>query len=123
MLALRYKELSSGTSTGGGGSDEVPFDLSGHLTEIDTGRIDADYMNARFDKYLKIVEQGVDDDEIRNTVNELHKSFATLSQEEQKVANRFLNDVQRGDVTPEEGKSFREYITCLLYTSPSPRDS
>ncbi|MFR6143441.1 MAG: type I restriction endonuclease subunit R, EcoR124 family [Finegoldia sp.] len=44
-------------------------------------------------------------------LNELHKSFATLNQEEQKYANIFLHDVQRGDVIVEEGKTLRDYIT------------
>ena len=115
-LVLRYKELSSegeGEGEGGsGGTDDVPFDISGHLTEIDTGKIDADYMNSRFEKYLTIVGQGDADREvIKKTVDELHKSFATLTQEEQKIANLFLNDVQRGDVIPEAGKTFRQYIT------------
>ena len=52
ILALRYKELYSG-SGGGGGGDGVPFEIDGYLTQIDTGVIDADYMNSRFEKYLK----------------------------------------------------------------------
>ncbi|MDP0588856.1 MAG: hypothetical protein QS748_06560 [Candidatus Endonucleobacter bathymodioli] len=56
ILALRYKELSSGSGEESDGSDAVPFDIVGHLTEIDTGKIDADYMNSRFDKYLKTVQ-------------------------------------------------------------------
>ncbi len=107
ILVLRYKELSRGG--GGGGGDEVPFDLSGHLTEIDTGRIDTDYMNSRFDKYLKMVRKS--GDASQKTLDELHKSFATLNQEEQRFANQFLNNVQRGDVFPEDGKTFRQYIT------------
>ncbi len=110
ILALRYKELSSGSEIGF--TDNVPFEISGHLTEIDTGRIDADYMNSRFEKYLKTMQQGdASNNEIQNILNELHKSFATLSQEEQKFANIFLNEVQRGDIRPEQGKTFREYIT------------
>lgn len=109
ILALRYKELFKG---GGGGSDSVPFDIDGYLTEIDTGVIDANYMNSRFEKYLKSLKQdGVDDDKIQQTLNELHKSFATLTQEEQKYANIFLHDVQSGNVVIESGKTFREYIT------------
>ena len=111
-LVLRYKELSTDGGDGSGESDEVPFDLSGHLTEIDTGKIDADYMNSRFEKYIKTRGQsGVDSDVLKQTLNELHKSFATLSQEEQKVANQFLRDVQRGDVIPEAGKTLRQYIS------------
>ena len=114
ILVLRYKELSNG-SGGSGGSDDVPFDISGHLTEIDTGKIDADYMNSRFEKYMKTIQQnGVSRADIQKVVDELHKSFASLTQEEQKFANIFLNDVQRGDVTPEKGKTFRDYITEYL---------
>ncbi len=53
ILVLRYKEL---VGKGGGGGGDVPFDISGYLTEIDTGKIDADYMNSRFDKYLGLQE-------------------------------------------------------------------
>jgi len=113
ILVLRYKELPSGG--GGGGPEVVPFDLSGHLTEIDTGKIDSDYMNSRFEKYLKTIQKDdASSNDIQKTVAELHKSFATLTQEEQKFANIFLNDVQRGDVKPEQGKTFREYITEYL---------
>jgi len=111
VLALRYKELASGGEENGGGEEDVPFDIDGHLTEIDTGKIDADYMNSRFDKYLKILSSGADAIEIQNTVNALHQSFASLSQEQQKYADIFLRDVQRGDVTPEQGKTFRDYIS------------
>jgi len=114
ILVLRYKELSSGSGEGGG-LDEVPFEISGHLTEIDTGKIDSDYMNSRFDKYLKTMQtDDASSKDIEKTVDELHKSFATLTQEEQKFANIFLNDVQRGDVKPEQSKTFREYITEYL---------
>ena len=44
-------------------------------------------------------------------MDELHKTFATLTQEEQKYANIFLHDVERGEVVMEKGKSFRDYIT------------
>lgn len=44
------------------------------------------------------------------TLAELHKCFAFLSQEEQRYANLFLHDVETGDVRLSEGKTFREYI-------------
>jgi type I restriction enzyme R subunit len=111
ILCLRYKELSSDGAGGEGGGD-VPFDIDGHITEIDTGRIDADYMNARFEKYLKALTQDdFDNEEFQNTVDELHKSFASLTQDEQKYANIFLNDLKRAGVALETGKTFREYVT------------
>ncbi|MCU4481812.1 type I restriction endonuclease subunit R, EcoR124 family [Acinetobacter ursingii] len=110
ILALRYKELfSEGGSGGGGGS--VPFEIEGYLTEIDTDKIDSDYMNSRFTKYLKALYEGEKAISVESALNELHKSFAALTHDEQKIANIFLHDVQRGDVQLTEGKSFRDYIT------------
>ena len=111
ILVQRYKEIPSGDPIGPGG-DDVPYDLVGYITEIDTGRIDADYMNSRFEKYLKALHSDEASEDLKEqALNELHKSFATLNQEEQKYANIFLHDVQRGDVIVEEGKTLRDYIT------------
>ena len=115
ILLLRYQEMFSG---GGGGGHDVPFEIDIHLTEIDTGVINADYMNSRFEKYLKILENGdLDIEQKQATLDELHKSFASLTQEEQKYANIFLHDVQNGDATLEAGKTFRDYITEYQYNA------
>ena len=113
ILVLRYKELTGGG--GGTGGDDVPYDLAGYITEIDTGLIDADYMNSKFDKYIKLLSvEGTTKEAIEQAETELHKTFATLSQEEQKYANIFLHDIQRGDVKVAEGKSLRDYINEYL---------
>ena len=113
VLVLRYKELSGGG--GGRTGDDVPYDLVGYITEIDTGLIDADYMNSRFEKYLKLLNlEGASAEAVEQAETELHKTFATLSQEEQKYANIFLHDIQRGDVVITEGKTLRDYITEYL---------
>ena len=89
VLVLRYKELSGGG--GGGTGDDVPYDLVGYITEIDTGLIDADYMNSRFEKYLKLLNlEGASAEAVEQAETELHKTFATLSQEEQKYITIFL---------------------------------
>jgi len=108
-LALRYKELASSDSSKGDVMD-VPYELYGYLTEIPTGMIDTAYMQANFDKYLKSLEDG-DLVEKGKTLDELHSSFSILSQEEQKFANIFLHDIERGDVVVQKGKALREYIT------------
>ncbi|BCC50929.1 MULTISPECIES: type I restriction endonuclease subunit R [Bacillaceae] len=110
VLVMRYKELFGGN--GGGGGDDVPFEIDGYLTEIDTGKIDSDYMNSRFEKFLRILKHDdVDLAEMRKTLDDLHKSFAILTQEEQKYANIFLHDVESGNARMENGKTFRDYIT------------
>ncbi len=109
ILALRYKELFNATRAGD--FDDVPFEVDGYLTEIDTGVIDANYMNSRFEKYLKNLQQGnIDEEQMQKTLDDLHKSFAILTQEEQKYANIFLHDVQSGNIIVEDGKSIRDYI-------------
>lgn len=113
ILALRYKELFSGGN--GKGGDDLPYDIDGYLIEIDTSVIDADYMDSRFKKYLKLFyQESGSADLIREAEDELHKTFAALSQEEQKFANIFLHDIQRGDVVPDESKTLRDYITEYL---------
>ncbi len=114
VLVLRYKELSGG-EPGGGIRDDVPYDLEGYITEIDTGKIDEDYMNSRFEKYMKLLKlEGPSAEAVAQAEAELHKTFAMLVQEEQKYANIFLHDIQRGDVEIREGETFRSYITEYL---------
>lgn len=111
ILVLRYKELFSGG--GGGGGTDNPYDLQGHLTTINTDEIDADYMNSRFEKFQKALVSGNPED-IQTAKDELHKTFATLSQEEQKFANIFLHDIDTGDVNVESGKTLRDYINQYM---------
>lgn len=109
ILVLRYKELIGKGE--GLVDDNIPYDLVGYITEIDTGLIDSDYMNSRFDKYIKLLKtEGSSSEDIERAMDELHKTFATLTQEEQKYANIFLHDIQRGDVEVIPGKTLRDYI-------------
>lgn len=105
-LLQRYKELGAG---GGGAGESIPFDIDSHITEIDTGKIDADYMNSRFAKYLKELQSG-DGASKEATLAELHRSFTSLSQEDQKLAEIFLHDIQRGDVQIDPARTFRDYL-------------
>ncbi len=106
-LLQRYKELG----TGGGDTDEsIPFDINSHITQIDTGKIDADYMNLRFAKYLKELQSG-DGSSKEVTLAELHRSFTSLSQADQKFAEIFLHDIQRGDTQIDPSRTFRDYLT------------
>ena len=116
VLALRYKELfTEKPGEDGEDDEEVPYAVNGYLTSIDTADIDTDYMNSRFEKYLKIFyQEGAEAEAIHQAETELHKTFATLSQEEQKYANIFLHDIQSGAVVPQPGKTLREYIAGYI---------
>ena len=105
ILATRYKELLS--SHTGTGDDDVPYDVDTHLTEINTGAIDKDYLQTRFKKFLKALQEG---EETSGVLDELHRSFAVLGKEEQKYADMILVDIQSGNLTIEEGKTLTDYI-------------
>ena len=82
-------------------------------------------MNSRFEKWQKqLYDPNVSKEEREATLEELHKSFAMLSQEEQKYANIFLHDIQSGDA--KLGKESTRHLshctsfpTTLLVYCPS----
>ncbi|HFC8833878.1 TPA: type I restriction endonuclease subunit R [Neisseria subflava] len=106
-LLARYKDLFKESSGNGSGSDDVPFDLRSHINEIETDKIDQNYMNARFEKWLKTIG-GIEE---AAALEELHHSFATLSKEDQKFAELFLHDVQSGDIKLDPNLALSDYIT------------
>lgn len=106
-LLARYKDLFSDVSSEKGKVESVPYDVDGYLIAINTDKINADFLNSRFKKYIQSIEKS---ENIETVEKELHKSFATLPQEEQKFANVILNDIQRGTLKAEDGKTFRDYI-------------
>jgi len=121
ILLARYKELAKGG--GGGRGGDVPYEIDTHITEYDTGKIDADYMNSRFEKFLKLIENAYDPASLESTLKELHKSFSMLGQEEQKYANIFIHDIQIGKVQIVPGKSFRDYISEMMKRAENDRIS
>lgn len=110
MLWKRYRELPSGE---GGGLivKPIPLYLSRNVNALDDEDIDAEYMNSNFDKYRKVLEQpDVSEEDKQAALDTLHRSFASLSREDQKYAAIFLHDVDAGSVVLENGKTFRDYI-------------
>lgn len=106
-LLQRYKELQRG---GNGGGDDVAYDVEPYLMSLVIEKIDSDYMDRRFKKYVKMLNDNASDEVINGMLNELHRSFASLTQEEQKFANILLKDIQNHDIVISEDKNVREYI-------------
>ena len=115
VLALRYKELAP---TRGDREDSVPYDLDSSLAEIDTTRIDAEYMESRFLKYRQALQTNQNLEQARE---ELHKIFKWLTWEEQKYAQIFLTDIQNGNAVAEDGKTFRDYINMYMERAQNDR--
>lgn len=120
-LLQRYKDLTKTHTSGSGtGPDDVPYDIKGYITEINTGMIDTAYMNSKFVKFLKVLDSDKEE-QIQEALNELHKTFGSLSQEEQKFANVFIHQVQSGDVKADPTKTLRDYITEYMISDRTKR--
>ncbi|MCF2682634.1 type I restriction endonuclease subunit R [Faecalicatena contorta] len=107
-LLQRYKELSRGRDAGD--SADEAYDIDPYLMSLSTEKIDSDYMDSRFKKYVKLLNDHADEETINHMLNELHRSFSSLSQEEQKFANLLLKDIQNHDLVVSDEKNVREYI-------------
>ncbi|MGI6177496.1 MAG: type I restriction endonuclease subunit R [Eubacterium sp.] len=108
ILLQRYKELRSDWPTFGG---DVPFAIDPYLTEQNTGVIDNNYMNSRFEKWKKqLAQPDISKEELEKTMQELHKSYAFLSVEDQKFAAMFMRDVQSGDIKLSDDMTFQDYV-------------
>lgn len=119
-LIIRYQELSDDRlpSDPTGIPPEAPYDLNPTLIEYDTQRIDSDYMNMNFQKWVKALEQEeVSPETLEQIQNELHRSFSSLSRDEQKYANIFMHDVESGDVILQPDMTLRDYITQYQCTA------
>ena len=92
---------------------DVPYAIDSNLTEVDTGRIEREYMDSRFEKYLKALNLGDENEKVK-TLDDLHKSFAALTQEEQKYAALFLHDIQRGGEWLYQIKQLKVSLTTLI---------
>ena len=119
MLVTRSQDLLAvlgGDHQNSEKDGDVPYDLEGYITSIDSSKIDTDYMNSRFIKYLKRLLDRAESAQIESARQELHQTFAYLTQEEQKAAALFLSDIESGDlkIDPDTDKTFRDYITDYL---------
>lgn len=109
IMLVRYKEIRRGNDSG---DDKVGYDIDPYLMSLPTDKIDSDYMNSRFQKYYKMVKDGVDEETKNLMLNELHKSFATLTQTEQKYAHMVIHDIQNGRLDFDESKTIVDYISA-----------
>lgn len=111
VLLQRYRELFDRNSSGG---DETVFDypIDTYITETGTGTIDAEYLNSRFERFIKnLYTEGPGSELTRTALRELHKTFAMLSRTDQRTAIVILHDIQSGDLHLEAGKTIQDYIS------------
>lgn len=111
-LLARYNELPK--SGGGFDKEDVPFDIDTRIIEHDSEKIDKDYMNSRFEKYIKLLAEDYSREEVEKLRKELHSSFSMLPQDKQKLAGILLYDIQSGNIELNPNKTFNDYINEML---------
>lgn len=109
ILLLRYKELFTKIVIIDG---EIPrYDINPSLVSMKTDKIDYDYMNSNFKKYVKELQiNGKDSKIVNSLLNALRNSFASLNQEDQKIANIIIHDIQSGELIIDEKDTFNNVL-------------
>lgn len=109
ILLQRYKELLPPPGPGPGGDKEPPYDIDQHIIEEKGDKIDYDYMKSKRKFFLKTLESGNPEDR-KKAEEELHKTFASLSKEEQVFAEQILIDLNNGNLKVDSDKTLKDYI-------------
>ena len=109
-LLARYRELFQ-KNTDGDNDDEDVYQLEAYITETGAGTIDAEYINSKFIKFIKnLYTSGPGSEHVKLAQAELHSAFASLSQRDQRTAQRILHDIESGDLRLSPGKTIYDYI-------------
>ena len=110
ILLQRYRELFEHVGPGEP-KDPWEYQIDTYITETGTGTINAEYINSKFQKFIKnLYTEGPGSEMTKAALEELCKTFATLSQKDQRTALIILHDIQSGDLHLEQGKTIYDYI-------------
>ncbi len=110
ILLQRYRELF-GPAVPGEPKDPWEYQIDTYITETGTGTINAEYIDSKFQKFIKnLYTEGAGSEMTKAALEELCKTFATLSQKDQRTALIILHDIQSGDLHLEQGKTIYDYI-------------
>jgi len=109
ILLARYRELF--VKVPGGGDEDDVYQLEAYITETGAGTIDAEYINSKFIKFVKnLYTSGPGSEHVKAAQAELHSTFASLDQRDQRTAQRILHDIESGDLRLSPGKTIYDYI-------------
>ncbi|MCQ2146820.1 MAG: HsdR family type I site-specific deoxyribonuclease [Bacteroidales bacterium] len=112
VLLARYRELFTAGPGGGGDDTEFDYPIDAYIAETGTGTIDAEYINSKFVLYVRnLYMSGPEGDVTKAALAELCKTFASMSQKDQRTALLIIHDIQMGALRLELGKTIFDYIT------------
>ena len=111
VLLQRYRELFDDVGPSDP-KDPWEYQIDTYITETGTGTIDAEYIDSKFHKFIKnLYTEGPENEMTKVALEELCKTFATLSQKDQRTALLILHDIQSGDLNLQQGKTIYDYIS------------
>lgn len=80
------------------------------MVEKGIGRIDYDYLNNNFQRFVRNHREEGSEDERMRIKDDLHRSFAKLPIEIQGFAGMVINDLESGELVIRKGMEFTDYI-------------
>lgn len=111
VLLQRYRELFENRNSSRNEPDDFDYPIDTYITETGAGTIDAEYINSKFVKFIKnLYMSGPGSELTHEAFKELHNTFASLSQKDQRTAMIILHDLQSGDLHLSPGKTIHDYI-------------
>lgn len=109
VLLQRYRELF--VSTPGPSQEPWEYEIDTYITETGVGTIDAEYINSKFVRFVqRLYNDGPLSELTKNALQDLHRSFASLSQKDQRTAMVIINDIKCGVLRLSVGKTIYDYI-------------
>ena len=112
VLLQRYKELAK-EKDGDDDDVDIPIEIDSYIANIDTKRIDFDYMNSHFERFIEQLNNDSQED-LNAILCDLHRSFASLSQEEQMYADIIIRDAQAKSLQIRDSWKLSDYITHYM---------
>jgi len=106
-LHQRYCEIPRTVPPGG----DIIYDIKAFLTEISSAEINRAFIESKFSEVLKDLSNDANPEDIRELLDDLRSSFATLPADDQITAEAILEDALSGDLKQHGPiKTLAEYI-------------
>ena len=112
ILFVRYNELAKKERNKQ--NQAFPLDIDTSISEVAGQKIDSDYMNSRFKKFIRLNVSKETKAVINRSLDDLYSSFRTLDETRQNYARVIVSDIQTGKLIPDEKKSLNDYINYYI---------
>ena len=115
VLLLRLKEALAGTiSDPITRPEESPLESIDGQLNINSLKIDLDYIESRFKVFLKAVQDKDPEDHQESLLNEIHGYYCLLSREQQAAADYLLAKIKSGEIVVQGNETLENLLEKYL---------